>query len=295
MVKQYYNNLKRKTAPASRMRSLGDSMASARKRQVTYSSRVSAAKKAGTQIMSRFDSRNNPRRLDRTTSFQSSPAVYNIGRAHTDHSNKTNVVENERSARPSETLLQIDTTFIPRNVGNNLINQRDRDTILMKGVRIDALFLNKTTNPMYIRCALVNRKNGATPSTTDFFRGYGDERSADFNSGGNSAHLVKRSDPINADEYNIFKSWQFTLSPSSAETNIGYNSSDAGNWHDLSDYVAINRYLNYDGPGSTTCTERVFFVYWATLAYTQQTSPPVAGAMDVQSRIITFFNDGSNL
>lgn len=242
----------------------------------------------------KYDHRGNPVRLDQTRSSESAPAVRNIGRSTPNTDNKTFVIESERSALNTNTLYQIDCTNIPRNSASNFINYRNRDTILFKGLRIDGLFRNDATNPVYVRCALVNRKNGEAPSTTDFFRGYGDRRGADFVSGGDIAALRMRSDPINTDEYNVFKSWQFTLSPSTANTDIGYNREDAANWRDISEYVKINRHLNYDGPGGTTCTERIYFVYWFALGYSTQTMEPLAGAVDRQMRIVAFFNDGSN-
>jgi hypothetical protein len=285
----WYNwkrNVVRNTTPQARWKRLGNEMAAAQKRlkYTKYDYR-------GRPTRFNYNSRNNPYRLDQTRGSNAAPAANNIGTNFSVTNSKTNIQEAENGSLDSKTLYQIDCTFIPQNVASNDINNRENQSILLKGIRIDAMFRNQTGTPMYVRCALINRKNGATPSTTDFFRGYGTTRSADFDSGGNAQALRLRSDPINPDEYNIFKSWAFTLSPSSNETQVGYNASDAGNWRDLSEYVKFNRYLTYDGGSSVTCTQRIFFVYWVCQANETDTFPAVADAFSRQMRVITYFKD----
>jgi len=63
------------------------------------------------------------------------------------------------------------------------------------------------------------------------------------------------------------------------------------NWKDISEYVSINKYLRYEGAAGLTCTEKLYFVYWAAVPGSNSTTEPVVGGLQRQLRLVNFFRD----
>lgn len=284
----WYNwkrNVVRNTSAQARWKRLGNEMSSAQKR-------LKYTKYDHRGVPKRYQNKayGNRYRLDQTISNSASAAVNNIGRSYSVTNSKTSVQLSENGFVDTDSLYEAGLTVIERNVTGNEINNRERDTILLKGIRVDAQFRNDTALPLYVRCAIVHRKNGSTVGTNDFFRSYGVNRANDFNSGGTAGSLRLRSDPINTDEYDVLKTWSYTLHPRVSGTITNYNEV-APNWVDVSEYVSINRYVRYEGAAGLTCTEKLYFVFWGAQAGSNSTVAPVVNGFKRQLRLVTFFKD----
>lgn len=298
------------TTPYARWRRLGNEMGAARKR-LKYT---------------KYDARGRPMRLDRTIPNNPASDIAHLGRNKKAHHSKTNEVYGDVVNVGNKTLYGFDCCRIPRNTSGNAINARERDTILMKGIKITSLFVNQTPVPMYVRVALVNPKISNTVNELAWFRGHGLARAVDFGgfAGGVKQGLIHRSDPINSDKYNILKTWSLELGPQEQSTtttepvanetepvegtvtepttkSLGlgpakYNNCGGCpcNYKHLNEYVRINRYLNYESENQESCTEKIFLCYWFTLAEQSAGNPPVDDAVKMEMRAVTYFNEADH-
>lgn len=298
-------NVQKNTTPYARWKRLGNDMAAAKKR-LKYT---------------RYDARGRPIRLDRTVPNNVSSDIAHIGRNQKAHHSKTNEVYGDVVTIGNASLYGFDCCRIPRNTTGNAINARERDTILLKGIKITSLFVNQTAVPMYVRVALVNPKISNTLSELGFFRGHGLARAIDFGgfAGGVKQGLIHRSDPINSDKYNILKTWSLELGPQDQDTtttqtvqavegetepttkSLGlgpakYNNCGGCpcNYKHLNEYVRINRYFSYQSDDQESCTEKLYLCYWFTLAEQAAGDAPVDNAVKMEMRAITYFNEADH-
>jgi len=277
-----YGYLKRKTRPSARMRSLGTSMARARKRQTNYRSRVAMAKKRGQDAMNRF------------TATPSGPVNENVGLNPITRTiaqpafgyplSKVRIVSGvPPTQRDSRTLYNTNLTDISQG---SLINQRDRSNILLKGFHIKFDVRNQALQTvekrLWLRCAVVQPITSNSVSTTDFFRSYTNERSEDF--GPPRAGWAYYDNPINADEYRVIKSWKVELGGLAQEN-------QNKNTYTVSEYIPINRRVFYDTDAGTTCTTKFFFVYWAEIPIEASAGAPTADAFTYSSQHLAYFDD----
>jgi len=127
------------TTPQARWKRLGNEMASAQKRlkYTKYDHR-------GVPLRYQHKAYGNRYRLDQTINSRPSSAVNNIGRNYSKTNCKTSVQVSLNGDVNTDTLFVDGLTVIERDITGNEIDNRERDSILMKGVRIDGFFRNNT-------------------------------------------------------------------------------------------------------------------------------------------------------
>jgi len=258
------------------------------KRQQGFGYRVNKAKAMGYQALKTPKPNENLSRY--TTNTPNAKAIKDYG-SNGRPSCKTNQVWSSTLDRDSRTLYWDEVTVLSREESASVASlaRRDSDTVILKGVKIDMFAQNKTTQPMYFRMALVHPKNNGNPTTAMFFRAYNTTRSIDFGDTGASS-LVYRSDPINADEYDVIKTWSCTLGPS-GDGGTNRNTGAVPAWQDWSEYVPINKTITYADKNPGTCNDKMFLVYWTEVAFLAGTSAVTVNSWQRQGRLVTYFRN----
>lgn len=172
-------------------------------------------------------------------------------------------------------------------------DQREFDVINVKGFRINANFINNViTAPVRISFAVVANKTEANvnPSTPEFLRGYGDDRSVDFGTALNFIELMQT--PINTDKYTVLHRWNFTLNPltEGADT-IGRPNNNRSSMKTISKYIKFKRQLRYDNTTDVPESGDIYLVWWGDFEYSSAGTLTQSNAYERQIRVIAFFND----
>lgn len=155
------------------------------------------------------------------------------------------------------------TALITINRGNE-INERQRDTVFISGIRLDLNFRNLEEDRVFINWAVVHPKQDQLigQTQTDFFRDYTSSRTWDAGSAAKTG-LSWSNAAINTDEYVILKRGKFLLIPNPTATvnqAVGYNSKDIQK--ELTCYVKIGRNFTFQDTPSTAPNDQIYFVCW---------------------------------
>jgi hypothetical protein len=97
------------------------------------------------------------------------------------------------------------------NIGQgDAINQRDRHTVELMGVKLCMELTALSNNPLYVNVAVVHLKNTDAPLNQDFFRSSGGPtRGTDFNESLNSNEF--HSLPMNTDKFVVLSHKRYRL------------------------------------------------------------------------------------
>ena len=206
---------------------------------------------------------------------------------------------------PSRTLLSWDLTEIQR--GDSL-NTRERDIANVRGFRITGAFAATTMNQEHtVHLAVIGQRGCADlwtsgaenfVTSTDFFRGYGDERFKSFSTGLSSSEM--HTLPINKDAYVILTHRKYRLkprfhyfedgAPGATKTVSGTRSEVPFDF-----YVPYNRQVRYDHPlgnNDFAMIGRVALVMWQDRTEGHAPGTAIAtGSMSYDLRPVTVFRD----
>lgn len=182
------------------------------------------------------------------------------------------------------------------------INQREGNTVFLRGLRFCGEIRNTNPFPMYYNMAIVSLKhqlkyeqNATDFSYPNFFRAEGTvERSIDFKD--NLDSIVYHCRALNTDTFNVFAHQRFLL-PGADKADM----TDADNpWGDhtyknykfLKRYVRIKRtirWINQDN--ADLLLNPIYFIQWASI-YASNSVPGVDQTDPVDSKfeVITFYN-----
>lgn len=207
------------------------------------------------------------------------------------NSPKTNTVHQLLTQFDTRTLGLIDLTTIQRGDG---INERERDTLHLSGVKFCWELRNDTELPLYLNMAVVHIK-GCTPIediAKDFFRGAGNNTSngrfLDFSDELTSNEF--RCLPLNTDKFVVLHHKRMRLIPQdqSAER---INDQSGRNYRNVDWYTKINRTIQYDENGARTDNSNLYFMYWCDQYLQPGGTLPVTGALQTQRKFITYFHE----
>ena len=188
----------------------------------------------------------------------------------------------------SSGTVNTDTRTLTReailNVGkSDAINARERDIIDLRGFKICLSAINNLTNlPLYLNVAVLSSKFDPTaqPVTTNFFRGEGNTRGADFDLNRQSVefHCL----PVNTDKYFVMSHKRYMLS------RFGDQNQDH-----LTDtyYVPINRQIRYDTSDGNSTNRQFYLVWWCDALNEPSTSIARTDAMQFQWKTVTYFRE----
>lgn len=210
----------------------------------------------------------------------SSPEVKKYG-----ISKRTHYTNSEK--KQANTLHVVELSSIARGTA---LNERERDEITVRGVRIRADIVSVVTDnlhPYVWNYALVQLKQrgvvgaiGTSDIDTDFFRGYESKRSVDFSTVDEGT--LKRVLPVNSDKFEVLARGEVLLGPPRADCPGALTSKTVDR------YVPLNKKLSYGGTGATTCIYPIVFVYWQTNYLTSNTIPEQEDVRQALCLLTTF-------
>lgn len=170
-------------------------------------------------------------------------------------------------------------------------DQRSFDVINMRGFRVQINVDNLYTNdPVKLCFAVVHKKTQGSPTTAEFFRNYGDDRSQDFSIAKSSLRLTQT--PINADLYDVIHRWTFILGERINYSGTAGKPTNKSYYKELNKYIPFKRQLRYDNDGTNTPEDgEIYLCYWADRLQQAAAQPVIANHFGIQCRVLAFFND----
>lgn len=184
-----------------------------------------------------------------------------------------------------------DEPLLNLSKGTN-IDDRLRDAVNFRGIKICMSLVNKTSTTngqhLYFNYAIVSPKadgDKAIVTTTEFFRGAGTARGADFTTTLNA--LEFRCLPINTDKWNVHKHRRLSLAP--------YSSNEGRNTRTMEWYHKIGRQIRYDDAGAQTpIGKQLFLVYWCDYQDNNSGTVVQTNVADLQMRFVKYFREPRN-
>jgi len=173
----------------------------------------------------------------------------------------------------TRTLTTDIITAVARQDAGNEINLRERDMINCKGftLRFHLSNSNPSSN-LQVRLALVYDKNKTSWTDTDFFRGYDDSRTLDFDGSATGLEACQlMSNPINRDKYVVLWEKKVELGPDADTTGGASFERQKSNSLTFNTYVSLHRQLRYTGIAATSCADNIFLIAWADIPSSGQT------------------------
>lgn len=176
------------------------------------------------------------------------------------------------------------------------IDQRERDVINVRGVRIHFEIANQTDAPLYFHVALLHRKDGEiAPNGTDFFRGSGSTRGLGFNSNLNSLDFHTRG--INTDKYVVLKHMKMHLiNPAAVDAGTGSWPGLSGrSYKSYKVWLPLRRQVRFqDASAQTPLSGNVYLVYWADGFQTPTTTQPIPDSFSFSLRSVVYYRETSS-
>lgn len=208
---------------------------------------------------------------------------------------KSNKLANSTAiVRQSRTLYTVDLTATAQG---SEINQRMRQHVNFRGIKICMEFRNTLPQVLYVNVAIIASKqvqgiSGDTLPLNDFFRDNTLARSQAFSNAlsGLEFHCL----PINSDDYTILKHKRFMLTTASAPGGA-WNTQQGTSFFYFEHYVNLKRQVRYlNSEGTTFPTDgNVYLCYWTSL-FGEAGGQPPQNAMNVSTRIIQYFREPKN-
>ena len=183
----------------------------------------------------------------------------NIGEPN-GYSTAHSTVQNNSVATPRGTRFLYSTpiTDLKRsNDGLNAIDERQRDVVDFRGVKLCMEIKNVSLNPLYCNIAVVRPKDEENPSTIGFFRGHTDTRDKTFDTA--LTALEFHCSPINADKYNIMFHKRFRLN---GRPGNEFDNRVGRNYMNFDKYVKVGRQLRFNGGEVKPNHGGLYLIYW---------------------------------
>lgn len=154
-------------------------------------------------------------------------------------------------------LLSGDLLNIPKAT-NHEIDQRARDIINVKGIKLNVEVRNNLTEALYFNYAVIVPKydqSASSVSVVDFFRSNEDARGTNFSN--NLSGIEFSTLPINNDKYHILHHTRIMLGPSA--TSGGYSDATP-NYFQLAKFLPVNRQIRFES--GQPVNGRIQYCYW---------------------------------
>ena len=210
-----------------------------------------------------------------------------IGQRVGSHTSKTHgIVNADTELRNTRTLYVTNVTVLTK--GDD-IDQRERNSINLRGVKIESFNTNKLGRPMVLHFALVFPKTESTVSTTNFFRqNFGAERGADFGTPLTANEFNNLG--INTDKFVVLKHMRYHLNEDSH--NQDFRNYNGSNYASVRKYMKVGRQLQYEQNTATIPTNgNIFVCFWTDEVNAAAGSPALVDAWEHDLRIITYFRE----
>lgn len=179
---------------------------------------------------------------------------------------------------------------------NNRIDERQRDITNVRGWSIHAEIFNKSARPLYLHCAVVMPRGGSLITSSGWFRGEGQTRSVNADSGLSS--LEWNNLGINSDEYVILKHKKYIITGGVDDADVQtfgkVNNNYKSNLRTLNFWVPFNRQLRYEDKSGTNCETKVFLVVWCDIMFSDAASLPIVNVLRWNCQETMYFKEPRN-
>lgn len=170
-------------------------------------------------------------------------------------------------------------------IGDN-INLRERDVIVLKGIKAMQMMRNTANAPMIIHCALITWKNQANVlSTTEFFRSFDGTRAVDFDPTTQSS-MTFCNYPLNTDRMYVHYHKKYWLAP---ETDAQGQMGTEKNIRFHKKYTKFYRQIRYDELDVPN-NSNLYFVWWADRVQADIGQAPQLG-FSTNTETVSYFRD----
>lgn len=190
------------------------------------------------------------------------------------------------AGRATRTLYSGDLIDINRATDHE-IDERHRDIINLKGVKVCLEIKNNLDSPLYFNFAVVVPKYDQSQNfvpTNDFFRNNQNGRGTDFSTGLSS--LEFHCLPINADIYTILYHKRCLLGPDGGAT---FNSAGPPNFMVLSKWIGVNRQIRFEN--NDPVNGRIQYVFWADSMEKAPADPSVINAFTISEHHVAYYRN----
>lgn len=248
-------------------------------RAAIYKTAVRFANMAGKRRAARARARAAKKRKFSPRNFGERPG--------TDTAKKIDIVNADNTLRNTRTLIQQDLSLIPFT-GSNVISGRQREMCNLRGIKICMSVLNVLSHPLLFNVAVIAPKDSNDGvSTTEFFRGFGADRSQDFDVALSAAefHCL----PINTDKYTVLWHYRRQLNPVAGTAT--YSTQSGKSYTFINKYVKIKRQIRFDYSTGVAENGRIFLVFWADRFAGAKTSAALVSAYSTQEHHVTYFRE----
>jgi len=176
-------------------------------------------------------------------------------------------------------------------------DQRERNIVWFKGIRIRASFRNTLNAPLWCHMAIINPKDALDDAGVNNFNGVnfftplGSTSRAGLDAGPTLTGLEWGTLPINTETHNVLWHTRFKLGVR-FETATQNFTTGAGtpNYRTLSRYIKIGKKLSYKNANGNTCTNPLYLAVWVSY-YEEGAASGVSNAMVHQQHITVYFSD----
>jgi len=194
-----------------------------------------------------------------------------------------------------DTRQLVSAPLIAVNSGTG-IHQRQRQIINVRGFKFNIEVRNQITAPLYVNMCIIAPKSSTFSgiSLNDFFRGYDENRSEDFDFSLNSIQF--HYNPINTDRYTVLKHKRIQLIAAGREQEEAQSirTESGRNYRTLKWYMKLNRQIRFDQSTNQPESGQVYFVWWADYFGADQGDQGVSNAIRVKSRCVLVFRETRN-
>lgn len=176
-------------------------------------------------------------------------------------------------------------------------DQRERNIVWFKGIRVRATFRNSTAAAMWVHMALINPRNPFDPAGVNnlildnFFTPIGAANRAGLNAGPALTGMEWGTLPINTDTHNVLWHTRFRLGIRFAVATQEFTTgAGAPNYRTLNRYIKVGKKISYKTSAGNTCETPLFLVVWCSY-FEEPTGTGLSNAMFHQQHIVAYFSD----
>lgn len=174
------------------------------------------------------------------------------------------------------------------HAGSNDINTRQRNIVNVRGIKLCMEVQNLQEVPLYVNIAVLSNKQGANVQTTDFFRGDGVQRAADFTASTING-LEYHCRPINIDKYHVWWHRRYRLN---ALAQLNNDSTNGKTYFNIDKYLKINRQFQFLNNADTIPENNApQLVWWCSVFMSSDVTPVLTNAMQMTQRAIVYFRE----